>query len=277
MAVHLSEESRADYSDYLKRFQEDPQSISAEEAAQRYQELVRQAPPELAAEANQQVMGLLPQNEREVLATNIQGSQGEAQNFGLLDRILGKDSVLNTPLGKMILSAVVAYLMKRMLGQQDQAGTRAPTGGLGDLISTILTSAAAAQAQGRNQAPGQVPTGGLEDILGALMGGQAQAGGGQLPTGQAPAGGLGDLLGSILSGQAQPGGQMPAGQVPSGGLGDLLGSILSGQAQSGNRAPTGGLEDILGALMGGESADMPEAPRTDPDPEQPPVRSHRKQ
>jgi hypothetical protein len=250
MAVHLSEQKRADYSDYLKRFQEDPQSISAEEAAQRYQELVRQAPPELADEANQQVMGLLPQNEREVLATDIQG-QGGPENFGLLDRILGKDSVLNTPLGKMILSAVVAYLMKRMLGQtQDEAGTRAPSGGLGDLISTILTGAAAAQAQGGNQAPGQVPTGGLDDILG-----------------------------TILSGQAQPGGgQMPAGQAPSGGLGDLLGTILSGQPQAGNQAPAGGLSDLLGALMGDAQADTPEAPRTGPEPEQPPqVRSHRKQ
>ena len=118
MGVHLSDQSRADYSDYLKRFQEDPHSISTEEAVQRYQELVRHAPPELAAEANQQIMGLLPQNEREVLADNIQGSP---QNFGLLDNILGKDSVLNTPLGKMIISAAVAYLANRMLGQpQDQ-------------------------------------------------------------------------------------------------------------------------------------------------------------
>src|SRR5215207_1329380 len=98
MAVHLSEQSRADYSDFLKRFQEDPHSISTEEAAQRYQELVSHAPPELAAEANQQIMGLLPQNEREVLADNIHGVQ---QDIGLLDNILGKDSVLNTPLGKM--------------------------------------------------------------------------------------------------------------------------------------------------------------------------------
>ena len=192
MGVHLSEQSRADYSDYLKRFQEDPQSISAEEAAQRYQELVRHAPPELAAEANQQIMGLLPQNEREVLATNIQGGP---QTFGLLDHILGKDSVLNTPLGKMILSAAVAYLANRMLGQpQDQVGTRAPSGGLGDLISSILSSAAA-QAPAGNQAPaGSGLPSGLGDLLGALAGGQAQ------PGNQAPAGGLGDILGALMGG-----------------------------------------------------------------------------
>src|SRR5262245_24835192 len=117
MAVHLSEQRQADYKEYLDRFQQDPQSISTEEAVQRYQELVSHAPPELAAEADQHVMGLLPQNDRDVLATNIQG-EAQTQNFGLLDQVLGKDSVLNTPLGRMILAAAVAYLAKRLLGQQ---------------------------------------------------------------------------------------------------------------------------------------------------------------
>jgi len=43
MGVHLSDQSRADYSDYLKRFQEDPHSISTEEAVQRYREECRKA------------------------------------------------------------------------------------------------------------------------------------------------------------------------------------------------------------------------------------------
>ena len=205
MGVHLSDQSRADYSDYLKRFQEDPHSISTEEAVQRYQELVRHAPPELAAEANQQIMGLLPQNEREVLADNIQGSP---QNFGLLDNILGKDSVLNTPLGKMIISAAVAYLANRMLGQpQDQENTRAPSGGLGDLISSILSSAAAAQAPAGNQAPaGSGQPSSLGDILGALIGGEAQAGN------QAPAGGLGDILGALMGGAPADAPEAPAAE-----------------------------------------------------------------
>ena len=205
MGVHLSDQSRADYSDYLKRFQEDPHSISTEEAVQRYQELVRQAPPELAAEANQQIMGLLPQNEREVLADNIQGSP---QNFGLLDNILGNDSVLNTPLGKMIISAAVAYLANRMLGQpQDQENTRAPSGGLGDLISSILSSAAAAQAPAGNQAPaGSGQPSSLGDILGALIGGEAQAGN------QAPAGGLGDILGALMGGAPADAPEAPAAE-----------------------------------------------------------------
>jgi hypothetical protein len=262
MAVHLSEESRADYSDFLKRFKANPQSISAEEAAQRYQELVHHAPPELAAEANQQIMGLLPQDERDVLATNIQGGGRTPQTIGLLDHIMGKDSVLNTPLGKMILSAAVAYLMNRMLNQsQGQAGTRAPSGGLGDLISGILGSVAAAQSGGTNQVPagGGLP-GGLDDILGGLAGGQTPAGN-QAPAGGLP-GGLGDIVSVLLGGQASSGGQIPSGnQAPAGGL-------------------PSGLGDILGALLGGgESSELPEAPRTGPEPEQqqPPVRSHRKQ
>ncbi len=227
MGVHLSDQSfgeasdrRADYSDFLKRFQEDPHSISAEEAAQRYQELMRHAPPELAAEANQHIMGLLPQNEREVLADNIKGAPHQ---FGLLDNVLGKDSMLNTPLGKMILSAAVAYLANRMLGQpQSQVGTRAPSGGLGDLISSILSGAAGSPAPAGNQAPaGSGLPSGLDNILGALMGGQAPAG-------------------------------SPA-------------------------AAGSGLGDILGALMGGAPAATPEAPAPDSTPDQPPVRSHRKQ
>ena len=209
MSVHLSDsfgensERRADYSDFLKRFQEDPHSISAEEAAQRYKELVSHAPPELAAEANQQIMSLLPQNEHEVLADNIQGSQ---QPAGLLDNILGKDSVLNTPLGKMILSAAVAYLANRMLGQpQSQAGTPAPSGGLGDLISSILSGAAADQAPAGSQNPaGSGLPSGLGDILGALMGGQASAGS------QAPAGGLGDILGALMGGASADAPEAPA-------------------------------------------------------------------
>jgi hypothetical protein len=218
MSVHLSDQSfgdnserRADYSDFLKRFQADPQSISTEEAAQRYQELVSHAPPELVAETNQQIMGLLPQNEREVLADNIHGSQ---QNFGLLDKILGKDSVLNTPLGKMILSAAVAYLANRMLGQsQGQGGTRTPSGGLGDLISSILSGAAAGQAPAGTQAPagGELP-GGLGDILGALLGDQAPAGS-RAPAGdQAPAGGLGDILGALLGGSSADASDTPAAE-----------------------------------------------------------------
>ncbi len=50
-----------DYSDFLQRFQNDPNSISEEEAAQRYRELTRNLPPDLAAEVHAQVLGQLPQ------------------------------------------------------------------------------------------------------------------------------------------------------------------------------------------------------------------------
>jgi hypothetical protein len=264
MGVHLSDQSfsddsdrQADYGDFLKRFQADPTSISTEEAARRYQELVSQAPPELAAETNQQIMGLLPQSDREVLAENISGSR---QNFGLLDNVLGKDSFLNTPLGKMILSAAVAYLANRMLGQkQSEVGTRAPSGGLGDLIGSILGGAAAS---------GQAPSGGLADILGQLAGAQAQTGR------RAPAGGLDDILGGLAGGGA-------AGrQAPAGGLEDILGALLGGGA-AGNQAPSGGLPgglgDILGGLMqGGAATDAPaDAPEPAPA-RRSRARSHRK-
>jgi hypothetical protein len=226
MGVHLSDQSsqsfgddsdrQADYRDFLRRFQEDPQSISAEEAVGRYQELVNQAPPELAAETNQQIMGLLPQSEREVLADNLSGSQ---QNRGLLDNLLGEDSFLNTPLGKTILSAAVAFLANRMLGQQqNEAGARTPSGGLGDLIGGILGGAGS----------GQAPAGGLDDLLGGLAGGGAAGR-------QAPAGGLGDILGALLGGGAA-GSQAPAGGLP-GGLGDILGGLMQGDAPADTPEP----------------------------------------
>jgi hypothetical protein len=179
----INADRRADYSDFLKRFQEDPHSISSAEAAQRYQELVSHAPPELAAEANQHILGFLSQNDRDVLADNINGSQ---QPIGMLDNLLSRDSILNSPLGKMVLSAAVAYLANRMLGQpQSQVDPRAPSGGLGDLLASFLGGGA----------PGsQSPAGGLGDILGALMGGREQAGN------QSPAGGLGDILGALMGG-----------------------------------------------------------------------------
>jgi hypothetical protein len=254
MGVHLSDQSfgedsdrQADYGDFLRRFQEDPQSISAEEAARRYQELVHHAPPELAAETNQQLMGLLPQSDREVLADNISGSR---QSFGL-DNLLGKDSFLNTPLGKMIVSAAVAYLANRMLGQQQGqvGGTRAPSGGLGDIIGSILSGAANTNAQ---SPAGGLP-GGLDDILGGLAGGNARSG--QAPAGGLP-GGLAEILGAIAAAQGQGG---------------------AAQGQPGGALP-GGLGDILGGLFGGDTpASAPEPPAPDPAPEtQPRVRSHRK-
>lgn len=56
-----------DYDDFLRRFQNDPNSISDEEAAQRYREMMRHAPPDALDEANEYAFGQLdPQDRRRV-------------------------------------------------------------------------------------------------------------------------------------------------------------------------------------------------------------------
>ncbi len=219
-----------DYSDFLQRFQNDPNSISEEEATQRYRELTRNLPHDLAAEVHAQVLGQLPQEDRLRLAQQYQDAhndpnsafdgfnfagpeqaadpqtlgrlaqQAELQDPNLRVGAFGQGSPLGGTLGKLAMGAIAAYLASRALGGQ---GGHQPVGG---------------------------GTGGLGDLLGALGGQQAGAGGG------APD--LGGLLSGLLGGQ-------PAGaSAGMGGLGGLLGGLLGGQAG----APDSG---VLGTLGGG--------------------------
>jgi len=61
-----------DYIDFLRRFQQDPGSISEEEASRRYRELVRSASPNAVAEAYQHVLGQLAPEQRQQLAQQYQ-------------------------------------------------------------------------------------------------------------------------------------------------------------------------------------------------------------
>jgi hypothetical protein len=278
-------ERQADYGDFLRRFQQDPTSISAEEAARRYSELVSHASPELVVEANRMTFGQLPAQDREVLAGQFMEAQqdpnrpfdsytyddpnqaaapGELGRMtlqagqkdpGLLERLLGPDSPLNTPLGRMVISTAVAYLASRIFGNQRQQGgvpasqgVPASGGGLADLISIFLGGGGQPQAGGL---PAGLPSG-----LGGLLGALAQ-GSGQMPSGSGIPGGLGGLLDALEQG----GGQRPASGagLPS-GLGDLLGALAGGGGQSQAGGLPGGLGDLLGALAGGApAADQPPA------------------
>src|SRR5262245_31923336 len=66
--------AQQEYSDFVQRYQDDPSSISDEEAARRYREMMRNAPPEIAAEAHEQAFGQLPQQDRRVLADRYQAA-----------------------------------------------------------------------------------------------------------------------------------------------------------------------------------------------------------
>jgi hypothetical protein len=244
-----------DYVDFLQRFQANPNAISNEEAARRYRELMSKLPPEAAAEVHSQVLAQLPPDERRQIAEQferanndpnqpftgfdaddldqaaqprtlgVMSQRASTQDPDLFGQIFGPNSPLNGPLGKMLMSALVAYLAQRVLGGQSQQRGGPATGAQDNPIG---------------------------DILGGLLGGQA---GGTVPAGSggvSGSGGLGDILGGLLGGQAGAG---RTGTSGSGGLGDILGGLLGGQA-GGSRADAGsagGLDDVLGGLLGGQS------------------------
>src|SRR5215208_3508845 len=129
-----------DYSDFLRRFQQDPGSISESEASQRYRELLRNASPNAVADAYQHVLGQLAPDQRQQLAQEYQnahhdsaspfngfrfsepGEAADARNLGqmaqqaeqqdpdLFGKIFGQNSPLSGPLGRLVLSAIAAYL-----------------------------------------------------------------------------------------------------------------------------------------------------------------------
>jgi hypothetical protein len=274
--MSLDTPQQQELADFLRRYQEDPNSISAEEAASRYRELIGMASPEAAAEAHDQAFAQLPSRERQALAQQFQAAQNDPsspfdgygyddidkaaaprtlglmaqqasrQDGGLLDRLLGKDSPLNSTLGRMAMSAAAAYLARKLLGGQGQAG--APAGGGLDNDGILR---ALGQAQSQGGAPGQAaPAGGGLDIdsilraLGALQQGGAQGGGAQ----QVPGGlDIGDLLGALgrMQGGAQTSpqesSQAEAPTVKKPDLSVLLGE--KGDAQSKGRPDLSALLD----------------------------------
>ncbi|GAB4206243.1 MAG: hypothetical protein OHK0022_33110 [Roseiflexaceae bacterium] len=138
-------ERQQDYADFLRRYQHDPSSISDEEAARRYRELMRNAPRELAEEANDHAFGQLDQGQRRGLADLFReasenparafegysysdpGHAAEPRSLGemarqaenhdpeLFDHIFGQHSPLSSPVGRAVIAAGAAYLASRVL------------------------------------------------------------------------------------------------------------------------------------------------------------------
>ena len=285
----LNAQQQQDYADFLRRFEADPSSISGEEAARRYHELLGLVSPEEAAAAQSQAFAQLAPESRRTLAQQFQDAHddpnnpfdgyqfdnadqaAEPQSLGRMTLLAGQQDqstlgrIFNSPLGRMAMAAIAAYLARRVFGgqQSDETGMGRQAGGQGGLdIGAIL--GALAQAQGGAQ--GGAPAGGQGSLdIGAILGALAQAqGGGQ--AGGRPAGGgtpdLGDLLGA-LSG-AQGGAQAPGQAAPGGlDLGAILGALAQAQGggqTGGGQAGPGGLDigDLLGAL-GGAQAGGPSA------------------
>jgi hypothetical protein len=241
-----------DPGEVLHQFITTRQGQSNDEVTRRYQTIMSQLPPDVAAEANRFAFSQLPADIRRQLAAEYQAAQHDPkspfdsfvddddeagasphslgrmslkaseQDPGLLSGIFGKDSPLNSTLGRMILASVATYLIKRYLGGQgssaspiDSTGQASPDplGGLGGLLSEILNASGSAQGSTglpqrgtglpqRGTSPAGVPD--IGDLLGGLLGaaGGASAGSGR---GQSSTPDIGDLLGGLLGGaQGEP-------------------------------------------------------------------------
>jgi hypothetical protein len=154
-------QAQQDYGEFVRRYQDDPNSISDEEAARRYREMMRNAPPDVAADAHEHAFGQLPQQDRSALADRYRAAaqdpnrpfdgynysdpneaadprnlgrmsrQAEQQDPDLFDKVLGKDSPLNSTLGRAALAGAAAYVASRVLSGQG-GGINIPSlGGLG--------------------------------------------------------------------------------------------------------------------------------------------------
>ena len=141
-----------EYGDFVQRYQDDPNGISDSEAARRYRELLRNAPPELAEEAHEHAFGQLPQQDRRQLADQFRDAtqdpnrpfdgynyndhnqaadprsigrmahQAEGQDPDLLEQLIGKGSPLNSTLGRAALAGAAAYIASRALGGKGIGG-----------------------------------------------------------------------------------------------------------------------------------------------------------
>lgn len=155
-------ERQQDYADFIQRYQDNPASISDEEAARRYREIMRHTSTDAADEANEQAFGGLPVNMLKSLAGSFLGAnndpnrpydgynyndedeaaqprnvgrmarRAEEQDPDLLTQLLGKDSPLNSDLGRAALAGGAAYLASRALSGK---------GGTGIDLSRILSRA----------------------------------------------------------------------------------------------------------------------------------------
>lgn len=188
MAIDLLQQilgggQQEDYQDFLRRYQQNPTEISDAEAAQRYRELMRNAPAGMAADAHAQALGRLSAAERAKLAEQYQQAhddqnspfdgflpndsnnpanlgrmahQAEQQDPDLFDKVFGQGSPLGGALGKMVLAGVAAYMASRVLGnnQQRQGQPQSSSGGLGGLLDALASGGAAPQQQPEAQEPG---------------------------------------------------------------------------------------------------------------------------
>lgn len=141
-----------EYSDFEKRYRDDPNAISDEEAARRYREMMSQVDDDedpVEASEYQRAFGNLTEEQRRDLARRYQEAdkdpgrpfdgfrEGEdveeassPEELGrltrraakkdpdLLEQLMGSDSPLTSRAGRMALAGVAAFMASRFLGKK---------------------------------------------------------------------------------------------------------------------------------------------------------------
>lgn len=159
-------QQQQDYLDFLKRYQNDPSSVSDAEAARRYREMMQHAPAGVAADAHASALDQLTPGQRAKMADQYQQAhndpnspfdgytyadssdaadpgnlgrmahQAQQQDPDLFDKIFGQGSPIGGTLGKLVLAGVAAYMASRVMGGQNQ-GQGSAGGGLGGLLGQL--------------------------------------------------------------------------------------------------------------------------------------------
>ena len=140
-----------EYQDFVQRYRQDPTSISAAEAAQRYRELMAHADLPTIAQAHAQAFGQLSDHDRYQMAQQFQQATQDANNpyqgypqgleltraaqpqqLGylaaqahqqapeLIRQLVGPTSPLASPGAKLAMAGAAAYLASRYLGHEQR-------------------------------------------------------------------------------------------------------------------------------------------------------------
>jgi hypothetical protein len=136
-----------DYDDFVRRFENNPEDISDEEAARRYREMLRNAPPDLAEEANEHALAHLNSDQRRELARRFKQQNDDSgtpfQGFSYRDE---DEAAQPRNLGRMMKQAddQDPSFVEQLLGGGQSRAMGGGQGDMGSLLSSPLGKAAMA-------------------------------------------------------------------------------------------------------------------------------------
>jgi hypothetical protein len=264
----MSEHQSANPQELIQHIVQATDSLTDQEAARRYQQILAQLPPDQATKLNALALSQASHGERHILASQFReahdsastpfdgyhfnsddaaatplglgqmSARAQQQDPALFGNLLGENSSLGGKIGKAALAALAALLIRQLLNNQQNSspsGQGVPIGGTSntDLLSTILSSL-------------------LSNASSGSAGGQPAPGGSQPAPGGSTADPLSQILGSLLGGASggQGGGSVGGQPAPGGSTADPLSQILGALLSSASSGPASG-------PVGGSASNQP--------------------